>query len=82
MSNEKQLGLLDRIQPLLLISSIVVGLILSHFLPRLAMHLLPVVTIGVFLVIYLIMLSVNLLPFFGDISVPKITPHLIERYKM
>lgn len=60
MTNEKQLGLLDRIQPLLLISSIVVGLILSHFLPRLATHLLPVVTIGVFLVIYLIMLSVNL----------------------
>ena len=54
------MSLLDRIQPILLIASIGIGLGLAHLLPHLAAALLPIVTIGVFLVIYFIMLGIHL----------------------
>jgi len=60
MTDDKQLGVLDRIQPLLLISAIAAGLMLAWFLPGFGAQLLPVVTVGVFLVIYLIMLGTDL----------------------
>jgi ACR3 family arsenite efflux pump ArsB len=60
MPAEKELSLLDKIQPLLLIFSIGVGLTIAKIVPELAKHLVPMVTIGVFLVIYLIMLGISL----------------------
>lgn len=56
---EKKLGILDRIQPFLLLVSIAIGLILAKTMPPLAAQLGPVVTAGVFLVIYFIMLGVS-----------------------
>lgn len=57
---EKGLGLLDRIQPLLLLSAIAVGLVLAKVAPMVAEKLTPLVTVGVFMVIYFIMLSVSM----------------------
>ncbi|WP_298401436.1 bile acid:sodium symporter [uncultured Chloroflexus sp.] len=60
-TSERQQGLalLDRIQPLLLLSAIAIGLVLASVSPTFAAGLTPLVTIGVFLVIYFIMLGVN-----------------------
>lgn len=60
-TNEQKPGLpfLDRIQPLLLLSAIGVGLALAKVAPTLAARLAPVVTAGVFLVIYFVMLGVS-----------------------
>ena len=60
-SNERQQGLalLDRIQPILLLSAIALGLALAKAAPTLAGKLAPLVTAGVFLVIYFIMLGVS-----------------------
>lgn len=60
-TNEHRQGLafLDRIQPILLLSAIVVGLALAKVAPTLAAKLTPLVTAGVFLVIYFIMLGVS-----------------------
>ena len=60
MTTQKQLGLLDKIQPLLLIASIACGLLIAFFFPEFSKYLLPVITIGVFLVIYFIMLGISL----------------------
>lgn len=57
---EKQLGLLDRIQPLLLITSIGLGLLMAWIAADFAQQLMPIVTIGVFLVIYFIMIGIKL----------------------
>ncbi len=57
---EQGLALLDRIQPLLLLSSILVGLILAKVWPNLAVKLTSLVTVGVFLVIYFVMLGINM----------------------
>jgi len=54
------LGFLDRIQPFLLIGSIAVGLAIAYLFPSRAKALSPIVTVGVFLVIYFIMLGVDL----------------------
>ncbi len=59
IEKKKGLGLLDRIQPLLLLGAIVVGLVLARLKPTLAARLTPLVTAGVFLVIYFIMLGVS-----------------------
>ncbi len=61
ITNEQrqELAFLDRIQPFLLLSAIVVGLVLSNVAPTLAANLTPLVTAGVFLVIYFIMLGVS-----------------------
>jgi ACR3 family arsenite transporter len=56
---EKRLARLDRVQPFLLLSAIAVGLILAATAPTSAARLAPLVTIGVFLVIYFIMLGVS-----------------------
>ncbi|MCA1958791.1 MAG: hypothetical protein LDL14_09740 [Nitrospira sp.] len=56
---EKGLGLLDRIQPFLLLGSIAVGISLAKAMPSFAAQLAPLVTAGVFLVIYFIMLGVR-----------------------
>ncbi|MFN3372170.1 MAG: arsenic resistance protein [Chloroflexus sp.] len=60
-TSERQQGLalLDRIQPLLLLSAIAIGLTLASVSPTFAAELTPLVTISVFLVIYFIMLGVN-----------------------
>ena len=54
------LGLLDRVQPFMLLSAIALGLVLAYFSPTNAAKLAPLVTVGVFLVIYFIMLSVSM----------------------
>ena len=59
-SNASGLGFLDRIQPFLLIGSIAVGLVIACLFPSGAKALSPVVPVGVFLVIYFIMLGVDL----------------------
>ena len=61
ITNEPTRGLapLDRIQPLLLLAAIAVGLVLAKMAPPLAAKLAPLVTAGVFLVIYFIMLGVS-----------------------
>lgn len=56
---EKGLPYLDRIQPVLLMISIGIGLIIADLAPLLSKKLIPVVTFGVFLVIYLIMVGVD-----------------------
>ncbi|MDR7555060.1 MAG: arsenic resistance protein [Armatimonadota bacterium] len=56
---ETTLGRLDRLQPFLLLSAIAVGLALAAMAPTVAARLAPVVTGGVFLVIYFIMLGVS-----------------------
>lgn len=56
---EKGLGLLDRLQPFLLLSAIAIGLVLAKAAPTVAEKLTPIVTVGVFLVIYFIMLGVS-----------------------
>ncbi len=56
---QSRLTTLDRLQPLLLISAIVVGLFLARMAPTLATKLMPIVPAGVFLVIYVIMLGVS-----------------------
>ncbi len=56
---KQRLALLDRIQPFLLLSAIVVGLVLGKVAPTLAAKLTPLVTVGVFLLIYFIMLGVS-----------------------
>ncbi len=53
------LGRLDRFQPLLLIASIAVGLGLAKALPALADKLGSMVSIGVFVLIYLVMLGLD-----------------------
>jgi ACR3 family arsenite efflux pump ArsB len=55
----RRLERLDRVQPFLLLSAIAVGLILAATAPTSAARLTPLVTIGVFLVIYFIMLGVS-----------------------
>jgi len=61
ITNEPQQGLalLDRVQPFLLLSAIAVGLVLATVAPVVAAKLTPMVTAGVFLVIYFIMLGVS-----------------------
>lgn len=56
----RSLGRLDRAQPFLLLTAIGAGLVLAHAAPAFAKTLAPLVTAGVFLVIYLIMLGVSL----------------------
>ncbi len=56
---EQGLALLDRIQPFLLLSAIVVGLLLAKVAPTIAATLAPLVTADVFLVLYFIMLGVS-----------------------
>lgn len=56
---EKGLGLLDRIQPFLLLSAIAAGLLVAKMASTFAAQLAPLVTVGVFLVIYFIMLGVS-----------------------
>lgn len=51
---------LDRIQPALLIGSIALGLGIGRFVPELAGAVEPLVSIGVFALIYLVMLDVDL----------------------
>lgn len=53
------LSFLDRIQPFLLLSAIVIGLLLARARPTFAATLTPLVTVGVFLVIYFIMLGIS-----------------------
>lgn len=65
------LGLLDRIQPFLLMGSIAVGLLIAYLFPSGAKALSPVVTGGVFLVIYFIMLGVD----------PRGVMHAFTRWK-
>lgn len=56
---EKQLGTLDRIQPLLLLGAIGIGLLTADLAPDFASHLGWLVSLGVFTVIYLVMLGVR-----------------------
>jgi ACR3 family arsenite efflux pump ArsB len=51
------LARLDRAQPFLLLTAIAVGLVLAGAAPEFAGALAPLVTIGVFVVIYPIFLS-------------------------
>lgn len=67
MGNTKQnsagdasLGVLDRVQPLLLVAAIAIGLLLASMVPEFARRLEPLVTVGVFLVIFFIMLGVDI----------------------
>ncbi len=53
------LGLLDRLQPVVLLGAIAVGLALAGLAPRTAAAAGPLVEIGVFLVIFLVMLGVR-----------------------
>lgn len=55
----RSLDRLDRAQPLLLLTAIACGLLLAYAAPAFAETLAPLVTAGVFLVIYLIMLGVS-----------------------
>jgi ACR3 family arsenite transporter len=55
-----KLGLLDKLQPLLLILSIGIGLLLAAALPAFAGDLGPVVPAGIFALIYMVMLGVEL----------------------
>lgn len=57
---QRRLGLLDQVQPLLLIAAIGVGLGLGAVAPTLADALVPLVSIGVFVLIYLVMIGVDL----------------------
>lgn len=59
VSDRKQLSVLDRLQPLLLITAILLGLGTALLIPRVAKQLSPVVPGGIFLVIYFIMLGVS-----------------------
>ncbi len=54
------LGRMDRFQPLLLIASIAAGLGLARVAPDLAQSLGPLVSAGVFVLIYLVMLGLDL----------------------
>lgn len=54
------LGKMDRFQPLLLIASIATGLGLAKAIPTLASELGALVSIGVFVLIYLVMLGLDL----------------------
>jgi len=54
------LGRMDRYQPLLLIASIAAGLGLAKTAPGFANSLSPLVSVGVFVLIYLVMLGVDL----------------------
>lgn len=60
VDSEKGIGLLDRTQPFLLLTAIALGLSLAYLVPAFASLLTPLVTIGVFLVIYFIMLGVTM----------------------
>jgi arsenite transporter len=55
-----KLGLFDKLQPLLLILSIGIGLLLAAVLPAVAPTLGPVVPAGIFALIYMVMLGVDL----------------------
>lgn len=55
----KQLGTLDRMQPVLLLGAIGIGLVLAELAPAFASQLGWLVSAGVFAVIYLIMLGVR-----------------------
>ncbi len=55
----KQLGPLDRMQPVLLLGAIGIGLLLAELTPALASRLGWLVSLGVFVVIYLVMLGVR-----------------------
>jgi ACR3 family arsenite transporter len=55
----KKLGLLDKSQPILLLVSVLLGLILYKLTPGLSQNLIPLVEIGIFLVILLIMLGTD-----------------------
>lgn len=59
MPDRKQLSVLDRLQPFLLLTAILLGLGTSLLIPGVARRLSPIVTSGVFLVIYFIMLGVR-----------------------
>ena len=56
----KELSMLDKLQPLFLITSIFIGLIISKLFPTFSSKIVPVVSIGIFLVILLIMISVDI----------------------
>ena len=56
----QSLGVLDRYQPLILIGSIAVGLGLAKIAPDVADRMLALVSVGVFALIYLVMLGVDL----------------------
>lgn len=58
-SGSGQLGTLDRMQPLLLIGAIAIGLTLAELAPGIAARLGWLVSVGVFALIYLIMLGVH-----------------------
>lgn len=57
---KKTLGILDKFQPLFLLTSIIIGLLIAKFLPSLANNLISFVSIGVFLVIFFIMLGIDI----------------------
>jgi ACR3 family arsenite efflux pump ArsB len=57
---KKELGILDKFQPLFLLTSIIIGLLIAKFLPSLANNLISFVSIGVFLVIFFIMLGIDI----------------------
>lgn len=60
MENQKGLALLDKIQPVILIVSILVGLGIARYLPAFAVSLGWVIPFGIFLVIYSILTGIEL----------------------
>lgn len=67
-ADQQRLGFLDRAQPLLLTGSIGIGLGLGALVPGFADGLLPLVSIGVFALIYLVMIGVDLRSVAGTFS--------------
>lgn len=59
IQSESQLSLADRLQPVLLLGAIAAGLVLGRSVPGLAGSLAPMVSVGVFALICLVMLNVN-----------------------
>lgn len=57
---KKELGILDKFQPLFLLISIIFGLLIAKLLPSLGNSLISFVSIGVFLVIFFIMLGIDI----------------------
>ncbi len=58
-NNKKGLGVLDKYQPIFLLISIVLGLLIFKFFPSFSNKLISLVSVGVFLVIFFIMLGVD-----------------------
>ncbi|MEX2444036.1 MAG: bile acid:sodium symporter [Alkalispirochaeta sp.] len=59
VKSDKELGVFDRVQSFLLLSAMAIGLVLAVAAPTVAPRLAPLVTAGIFLVIYFIMLGVS-----------------------